>query len=66
MKEAKKLWSMTVVGSKVIRIDPEVFRVMQRIAIESDLQNSTPAQVLRKIFIDNDLFESDRARKENL
>jgi len=66
VKEAKKLWSMTVVGSKVIRIDPEVFRVMQRIAIESDLQNSTPAQVLRKIFIDNDLFESDRARKENL
>jgi hypothetical protein len=64
VKEAKKLWSMTVVGSKVIRIDPEVFRVLQRIAIEERMESSTPAQVLRKVFEENDLMGDSHGKAE--
>ena len=56
MSRAKKLWTTRVVGSKVVRIDPDVFRVLQRIAIESGLESATPAQVLRKVFEENDLM----------
>ena len=54
-----------MVGSKVVRIGPEVFRALQRIAIEAGLETSTPGQVLHKIFEENDLLKGGEGVESN-
>lgn len=61
MKPPKKLWSTPSWGSKVVRIDADVFKAMQKIAIERGMQSSTPGQVLRKMFEESGLMRDDAA-----
>ncbi len=62
---AKKLWSQRVVGSKVVRIDPDVFRSLQSFAVERGMERSTPAQVLRKVFVENNLLENPDGERDD-
>lgn len=66
MTGPKRLWSARVSGSKVVRLDSDVFGVLQKIAIASGMQTATPAQVLRKVFSELGLMENSDGEREIL